>query len=210
MPSVPFPPSPPPPRPDEVDGLLGFLEWQRHGIRYALDGITNTQARLTPIPSTTLSLGGLLKHVVATERSWIRTDVERGEEEPRTDEFTLGADETVAQWLAAWEVEAAHTEEVVRSGIDLDQEVPTTRAARRTTCAGCCCTWWRRWPATPATQTCCARRSTAGPTAADVGPPVRRSAQDSGGRLGSSHERLVLAGPTGGRHAPRATLDSLG
>ncbi|UIJ35009.1 DUF664 domain-containing protein [Allobranchiibius sp. GilTou73] len=70
------------------------------------------------------ALGGLLKHVVATERSWIRTDVERGEEEPRTDEFTLGADETVAQWLAAWELESAHTEEVVRSGIDLDQEVP--------------------------------------------------------------------------------------
>ncbi|NYJ73501.1 DinB family protein [Allobranchiibius huperziae] len=124
MPSAPFPPSPPPPRPDEVDGLLGFLEWQRHGIRYALDGITDAQARLTPIPSTTLSLGGLLKHVVATERSWIRTDVERGEEQPRTDEFTLGDDETVAQWLAAWEVEAAHTEGVVRSGIDLDQEVP--------------------------------------------------------------------------------------
>ena len=117
-------PSTPPPRPDEIDGLLGFLEWQRHGIRYALRGITDAQARLTPIPSTTLTLGGLLKHVTATERSWIRTDIERGQEEPRTNEFVLGEDETVARWLAAWEVEAAHTEDVMRSGTDLRQEVP--------------------------------------------------------------------------------------
>ncbi|MBO1753667.1 DinB family protein [Allobranchiibius sp. CTAmp26] len=124
MPSQPSQPSPPPHRPDEIDGLLGFLEWQRHGIRYALDGITDAQARLRPIPSTTLTLGGLLKHVVATERSWIRTDVERGEEEPRTDEFILGDDETVAELLAAWQVEATHTEDVVRSGIALEREVP--------------------------------------------------------------------------------------
>lgn len=117
-------PTPPPDRPAEIDGLLGFLEWQRHGIRAALDGLTDEQARLTPIPSTSLSLGGLLKHVVLVEQSWIRADIERGEEAPRQDEFTLRADETVAGWLAAWEVEAAHTEVVIRGGIDLLQEVP--------------------------------------------------------------------------------------
>lgn len=117
-------PTPPPARPDEVDGLLGFLEWQRHGIRHAVDGITDEQARSTPILSTTLSLGGLLKHVVMVERSWIRADVERGDEEPRPQEFTLGPDETVQDWLDAWAVEAQHTEDVVRAGIDLGRDVP--------------------------------------------------------------------------------------
>lgn len=117
-------PMPPPPRPNEINGLLGFLEWQRHGICYALDGITDAQARLTPIPSTTLTLGGLLKHVVAVERSWIRTDVERGEDEPRVDKFTLREDETVDGWLGAWAVEAAHTDDVIRGELDLEQEVP--------------------------------------------------------------------------------------
>lgn len=113
-----------PSRPDEVDGLLGFLEWQRHGIRYAVTGITEEQARLAPIPSTTLTLGGLLKHVVMVERSWIRTDVERGEEEPRQQEFTLGPDETVQEWLAAFAVEAEHTDVIVRAGMDLARDVP--------------------------------------------------------------------------------------
>lgn len=116
----------PPPRPDELGGLLGFLEWQRHGVRAALDGLSDAQARSTPVPSTTLSLGGILKHLVGVERSWIRTDVLGGPEEPseRSDDFTLREDQTVAEYLQRWDDEAAHTEQVLRAGLDLDQPVP--------------------------------------------------------------------------------------
>lgn len=115
-----------PPRPDELDGLLGFLEWQRHGVRAALAGLTDAQARSRPVPSTTLSLGGILKHLVGVERSWVRTDVLRGPEEPseRSDDFTLREDETVREYLDKWADEAAHTEKVLRSGLDLHQSVP--------------------------------------------------------------------------------------
>lgn len=110
----------------EIDGLLGFIARQRDAIRGRLAGITDAQARLQPLTSTPLTLGGLLKHVVAVERSWIRTDVEGGPEDPRErdDEFTLREDETVQQYLDRWEVESAHTDAAIRGGIDLEREVP--------------------------------------------------------------------------------------
>lgn len=114
--------------PDEISGLLGFLETQRLGIRAALHGLTDEQARLTPIPSTTLSLGGLLKHLVDVEVSWVHADILREPEEPQTAEdraasFTLMPDETVQQWLAAWGSQAEHTEETIRR-VGLEQSVP--------------------------------------------------------------------------------------
>lgn len=110
----------------EIDGLLGFIAGQREAIRGQLTGITDVQARRQPLTSTSLTLGGLLKHVVAVERSWIRADIEGGQDDPRdpNDEFTLRADETVRQYLDRWEIEAAHTDAVIRGGIDLEQEVP--------------------------------------------------------------------------------------
>jgi uncharacterized damage-inducible protein DinB len=114
-----------PPQPDELAGLTGFLADQRIALQAALHGISDEQARLQPFPSSTLSLGGLLKHMVAVEKSWIRTDVERGDEDvrDRADEFTLRPDETVQQWLDAWDVEAAHTDEVL-TRLSLEQPVP--------------------------------------------------------------------------------------
>jgi uncharacterized damage-inducible protein DinB len=114
-----------PPTPDEMSGLLGFLEMQRRGVRAALRGLTDDQARQTPIPSTTLTLGGLLKHLVAVELSWIRADILREPEDPRDreDEFTLQPDETVQQWLDAWVTEAENTEQTIRR-LGLNHPVP--------------------------------------------------------------------------------------
>lgn len=118
----------------EIDGQLGFIARQRAAVRGRLAGVSDEQARRQPLASTTLTLGGILKHLVAVERSWIRTDIERGPEDlrERDDEFTLRADETLQQYLDRWEVEAAHTDEVIRGridgaidgGIELDREVP--------------------------------------------------------------------------------------
>ncbi len=114
--------------PDELSGLLGFLDTQRRGIRAALHGLTDEQARLTPIPSTTLSLGGLLKHLVEVEVSWVHADILREPEEPQTPEdraasFTMMPNETVQHWLAAWVSQAEHTEETIRR-VGLEQSVP--------------------------------------------------------------------------------------
>ena len=49
---------------------------QRDGVRNAAFGLTDEQARLTPITST-LSIGGLVKHLIAMERNWTDMIVQR-------------------------------------------------------------------------------------------------------------------------------------
>lgn len=51
---------------DERDNLMAYLDQQRYGIRLTAYGLTEAQARATPTASA-LSVGGLIKHVTATE-----------------------------------------------------------------------------------------------------------------------------------------------
>lgn len=113
---------------DEREALLAFLGEERGGIRRALLGLTEEQARARPSASE-LSLGGLLKHVAETEQGWVA----RARQEPpavRRDEsnwhesFRLAGDETVASQLARWEQVAAGTERLIRSAPSLDDTFP--------------------------------------------------------------------------------------
>ncbi|MFF5856106.1 DinB family protein [Streptomyces sp. NPDC012751] len=113
---------------DERGALLAFLEEQRGGIRRALLGLTEEQARTRPSASE-LSLGGLLKHVGEVEESWIA----RARQEPPAVErdesnwhetFLLAGDETVASRLAYWERVAAGTERFIRRAPSLDDTFP--------------------------------------------------------------------------------------
>lgn len=113
---------------DERGALLAFLEEQRGGIRRALLGLTEEQARSRPTASE-LSLGGLLKHVAEVEQSWLA----RARQEPpavQRDQsnwhecFRLTDDETVAGQLAYWEGVAADTEKYIRSAPSLDDTFP--------------------------------------------------------------------------------------
>src|SRR5690242_16024421 len=59
------------PRADsEREGLIDFLGQQRYVLRNAAYGLTDDQARLAPSASS-LSIGGLVKHVASTEQGWI-------------------------------------------------------------------------------------------------------------------------------------------
>ncbi|MFF4208504.1 DinB family protein [Streptomyces sp. NPDC001796] len=113
---------------DERGALLSFLEEQRGGIRRAVLGLTEEQARTRPSASE-LSLGGLLKHVAEVEQSWIA----RAKGEPpavKRDEsnwhecFQLLDGETVASQLAYWEEVAAGTEAFLRAVPSLDDTFP--------------------------------------------------------------------------------------
>ncbi|MET7289089.1 DinB family protein [Streptomyces sp. NPDC005573] len=113
---------------DERGALLSFLEEQRGGIRRALLGVTEEQARSRPSAGE-LSLGGLLKHVVEGEQSWLA----RARQEPpaiRRDAsnwhecFELTDGETVAAQLAYWAEVAAETERFIRSAPSLDDTFP--------------------------------------------------------------------------------------
>jgi len=119
-----------PPLTDERDQLLAYIAQQRDGLRFAAFGLTDEQARLTPTRST-LSVGGLIKHVASTERGWTDLIAQRtregGGEADYLDGFRLGPDETLADALRFLDEVAADTAEVVKGIDDLGQPVPVPK-----------------------------------------------------------------------------------
>jgi len=135
--------------------ILETLRTHRFFLRHTVEGLTDEQARLAPTASE-LTLGGLIKHVAATESSWVDF-IERGTEamampegefDPNSElaqewanEFKMLPDETLADILARYERVAARTDALVESLPDLDLSHPlppapwfapgATRSARR-------------------------------------------------------------------------------
>jgi len=135
--------------------ILETLRTHRFFLRHTVEGLTDEQARLAPTASE-LTLGGLIKHVAATESSWVDF-IERGTEamampegefDPNSElaqewanEFKMLPDETLADVLARYERVAARTDALVESLPDLDLSHPlppapwfapgATRSARR-------------------------------------------------------------------------------
>jgi len=54
---------------DEASTLVAFLDYHRDTLRMKIDGLTAEQLR-QPHPPSTLTLGGLLKHVALNEANW--------------------------------------------------------------------------------------------------------------------------------------------
>jgi len=120
-----------PPVADERSGLLAYLAQQRDAIRIAAYGLTDEQARAVPTASS-LSIGGLVKHVAATERAWMDDVLQRirGRDEAETDYhagFRLGPDETLAGALDHYAEVARETEAIVAGIADLGQPVPVPK-----------------------------------------------------------------------------------
>jgi len=78
------------PTPDPVDGpmtgddrpiLVGFLAWQRATLLNVCAGLTAEQLASRPVPSSTLSLLGLVRHLAKVERIWLRQRI-GGEDVP--------------------------------------------------------------------------------------------------------------------------------
>ncbi|SCK45413.1 Uncharacterized damage-inducible protein DinB (forms a four-helix bundle) [Streptomyces sp. WMMB 714] len=112
---------------DERGALLAYLDAQRGGVRRALHGLTEEQARSTPSASE-LSLAGILKHMAVGERGWLRKLLADGQEydhaaaiEEWEDSFKPGDGETVEALLALYDRVAKETEEAVRARQSLDE-----------------------------------------------------------------------------------------
>ena len=111
----------------ERANLLAYLEQQRNGIRLTAFGLTDEQARSTPTASA-LSVGGLIKHVTATERGWMRDVLQlgpaEGGEAQYQDSFAVRPDETLAEILDDNVRCGRETEAIIAGIADLGQQVP--------------------------------------------------------------------------------------
>jgi uncharacterized damage-inducible protein DinB len=113
---------------DERDGLMSYLAQQRLVLRTAAYGLTDEQARATPTVST-LSVGGLIKHVASVERQWLsyvlQRPIQRGTDDYlRT--FQMTSDDTLSGLLDDYAAAGAETDEAVRV-LPLDHPVPVPR-----------------------------------------------------------------------------------
>jgi uncharacterized damage-inducible protein DinB len=116
-----------PPVTGESESLLAFLAQQRAAARNAAYGLTEDQARLATTAST-LSVGGLIKHLAAAEGGWIDR-LEQCDAADPTDyaaylaQFQLTPPESLAGVLDRYEQAAARTDRVIAAVADLDQTV---------------------------------------------------------------------------------------
>src|SRR5687768_5506393 len=114
--------------------LIESLRRHRNFLRFTVRDLTEEQARMRPTASA-LYLGGLIKHVAATEASWVRF-AEGGAEAMRRNwgpdvqsrHWHLQHGETLAGVLAEYEEVARHTDDLVASLPDLDTEHPLPEA----------------------------------------------------------------------------------
>jgi uncharacterized damage-inducible protein DinB len=116
-----------PPFADERDQLTSYLAQQRAGVRIAAFGLSDEQARSVPAASS-LSIGGLVKHVSNMERGWMETVLGRpsARGEDYLANFRMSRADTLGGLLADYDEVASQTESIVRR-IDLGRQVPVPR-----------------------------------------------------------------------------------
>jgi len=116
--------------------LLETLTSHRWFLTHTVQGLTDAQARLKPTASE-LTLGGLIKHVAATEGMWAAFVVDGPASFPAFDEstaadwaaeFVMRPEETLAGLLAGYAEVARRTDELVRTLPDLDAAHPLPAA----------------------------------------------------------------------------------
>lgn len=125
--------------------LIESLRQHRHFLRFTTQGITDDQARERTTVSE-LTLGGLIKHVSATETEWARFIVEGPVDGPEIDwesvdwsnpppeaaafmdSHRMTESETLAGLLADYEQVATRTDALVESLPDLGATQPLPKA----------------------------------------------------------------------------------
>ncbi|MGA5145935.1 DinB family protein [Streptomyces griseoincarnatus] len=119
--------------------LLETLAKHRDFLRFTTRDLTDEQAGLRTTKSA-LCLGGLVKHVAATERNWVNfilegpsamkdfTEMTEEDFARRADEFKMLPGETLAGVLEAYAEVARRTEEVVAGLPDLNASWPLPKA----------------------------------------------------------------------------------
>jgi uncharacterized damage-inducible protein DinB len=123
-----------PPVADERQALSEFLAYHQGAFFAIAYGLTDEQARSKPSVSS-LSIGGLVKHVTGVQRSWMERvthapdfpppDTRPFEEVVTSyeDEYKMRDDESLEHLLKGLEAQNAETQRILASA-DLDAPVP--------------------------------------------------------------------------------------
>lgn len=122
---------------DERTILDAYLDFQRATLLMKVDGVTDEQARWSPVPTGT-SLWGLVAHLTIVERWWFAyllggLDVHLPWDEREGADFEGPPGATLADLVAAYEQECERSRDVLAS-VDLDhvtREPRPGRSARR-------------------------------------------------------------------------------
>jgi uncharacterized damage-inducible protein DinB len=114
----------PPTAADEIATLLGFLDYQRATLAWKCRGLDAAGLQVT-VAASSMTLGGLLKHMAYVEDSWFARSLHLHDRRPPWDavdwkatpdwEFESAAQDSPHELLALWE------DAVARSRALLDQ-----------------------------------------------------------------------------------------
>jgi Protein of unknown function (DUF664) len=116
---------PPPRGSSERDILAGMLHYLRTAIVRKAEGLTEQQARLAPVPPSTMTPAGLVKHLTGTERFWFSIDFAGLDlehpwpEDDRHGAWALDQTDTLPNLIDAYRAECAQSDASV-AGYDLD------------------------------------------------------------------------------------------
>jgi uncharacterized damage-inducible protein DinB len=124
----------PPGRAGEVETLLGFLDYQRATLAWKTSGLDSAGLNAT-VGASTMTLGGLLKHLALVESDWFYSSLYGKGAEPPWDAVDWNADpnwewRTAAEdspealydiWSTAVERSRERVTEALSSGGGLDQ-----------------------------------------------------------------------------------------
>jgi uncharacterized protein DUF664 len=138
---------------DERADLVETLRNHRYFLRYTARDLTDEQAARRTTASE-LCLGGLIKHVAATERAWVNFILDgpsalgpwdEASISDRSEEFSVLAGETLAALLDDYDTVSRRTDELVATLLDLDisHPLPRHRGLKQASAGlrgGCCST----------------------------------------------------------------------
>ncbi|MEU8776833.1 DinB family protein [Streptomyces sp. NPDC048606] len=115
---------------DDRTSLTSFLDYQRETLAMKCAGLTGEQLRRKAVPTTGLTLLGLVRHAASVERGWFRAAVNGEDVEPLWPGLVDGTyaefdveDADVDEAFAAWREECARARVVTASFASLDDTV---------------------------------------------------------------------------------------
>ncbi|MBO1337640.1 DinB family protein [Streptomyces sp. VRA16 Mangrove soil] len=107
----------PPPHADERTTLESWLDFHRATLALKCADLADAQARTAAVPTSALTLLGLVQHLAEVERNWFQRILAGAQVPPvfpdsGPDGFALTADRTLADALTQWRAEVTRSREL--------------------------------------------------------------------------------------------------